>query len=210
MSIRQSSDFKALWMNDTEQALLDAALRVFSRYGVKRTSMSDLCQEAGVSRQTFYNNFQNKNDILRALIRTYTERALMEIAKGRNTCNGLGEQLDLVFDQMVLKGYDIVAAMPNAEDFVDGMHASSQEEMEASAERFRKEIADILSSHAAPLARVGLAVHDVADFVQRAAKAAGRHARDRQHLLTQLATLRQLCVAAASGISFDAPSVGTR
>lgn len=51
-------------MNQTEQALLDAAMRVFSRYGVKRSSMSDLCEEAGVSRQTFYNNFRNKDDIL--------------------------------------------------------------------------------------------------------------------------------------------------
>ena len=82
-------------MNETEQALLDAAMRVFSRYGVKRSSMSDLCEEAGVSRQTFYNNFRNKDDILRALIRSYTERALAGIEAGRGSCQTLGAQLDL-------------------------------------------------------------------------------------------------------------------
>ena len=46
---------------------------MFSRYGVKRTSMVDLAQEAGVSRQTLYNVFRNKDDVLRALIRAYTE-----------------------------------------------------------------------------------------------------------------------------------------
>ena len=52
--------------------------------------------------------------------------------------------------------------------------------------------------HAAALCAAGLTPPDLADFVQRAAKAAARNARDRDHLLTQLATLRQLCIAAAT------------
>lgn len=185
-------------MSDTEKTLLDAALRVFSRYGVKRTSMSDLCQEAGVSRQTFYNTFRNKDDILRALIRTYCEEALDEIAAGRDAAPDLGAQLDLVFDRMVVKGFDIVATMPNAEDFVDGVHASSACEMDAASERFRAVIADILTPHETALSQSGLRVPELANCLQRAAKAAGRQTRDRDQLLTHLATLRQLCVAAAT------------
>ncbi|SIO10679.1 TetR/AcrR family transcriptional regulator [Vannielia litorea] len=184
-------------MNETEQALLEAALRVFSRYGVKRTSMSDLCDEAGVSRQTFYNNFRNKDDILRALIQTYTERALAAIDAGRKTRGGLGELLDLVFEQTVIAGHDMCAAMPNAEDFVDGVHAGSQDEIEAAGERFREVIADILAPHTSALNAKGFDVTTLSDFVQRASKAAGRNTRDRQHLLTQLATLRRLCLCAA-------------
>lgn len=186
-------------MLDTERTLLDAALRVFSRYGVKRTSMSDLCEEAGVSRQTFYNNYRNKDDILRALIRAYTENALEEIAEGRRTRTALADLLDLVFDRMVVAGYDTVAQMPNAEDFVDGVHATGQDELAAAGERFTEVIADILTPYTAALSGAGMDVAGLADFVQRSAKAAGRNARDRDHLLSQLATLRQLCVAAASG-----------
>lgn len=192
-------------MNDTERALLDAALRVFSRYGVKRTSMSDLCQEAEVSRQTFYNKFRNKDDIVQALIRAYTEDALARIAEQRGACNGLGDLLDLVFARMVVDGYDMVCEMPNAEDFVDGVHASAQDEMETSGQRFRALIADILTPYSDTLKAAGLAVPELADFLQRAAKAAGRNARDRDHLITLLATLRQLCVAAATGPSSGAP-----
>ncbi|WP_424930283.1 TetR/AcrR family transcriptional regulator [Amaricoccus tamworthensis] len=184
-------------MNETERALLDAALRVFSRYGVKRSSMSDLCEEAGVSRQTFYNNFRNKDDILRALIRSYTERALNGIEAGRQTRENLGDLLDLVFEQTVVAGYDMVAAMPNAEDFVDGVHASSRDGMEAAHERFREVITDILSPYTAELNEAGIDVIALSEFVQRASKSAGLNARDRNHLFTQLSTLRQLCLAAA-------------
>ncbi|SDB45349.1 transcriptional regulator, TetR family [Bauldia litoralis] len=35
--------------------------------------MGDLAKEAGVGRQTLYNVFRNKDDVLGALIRAYTE-----------------------------------------------------------------------------------------------------------------------------------------
>lgn len=39
-------------------------LEVFSNYGFRKTSMSDLAEAAGVSRQTLYNRFKSKEDIL--------------------------------------------------------------------------------------------------------------------------------------------------
>ncbi|EAQ02119.1 hypothetical protein OB2597_20881 [Pseudooceanicola batsensis HTCC2597] len=159
--------------------------------------MSDLCEEAGVSRQTFYNNFRNKDDILRALIRSFSERALAGIEAGRGPHDTLGDLLDLVFEQTVVAGFDMVTAMPNSEDFVDGVHASSKEGMDAAHERFRGVIEDILSPYAPALNEAGIDVTALSDFVQRASKAAGLNACDRDHLFTQLATLRQLCLVAA-------------
>ena len=39
-------------------------IEVFSNYGFRKTSMSDLAEAAGVSRQTLYNRFKSKEDIL--------------------------------------------------------------------------------------------------------------------------------------------------
>lgn len=39
-------------------------MEVFSNYGFRKTSMSDLAEAAGVSRQTLYNRFTSKEDIL--------------------------------------------------------------------------------------------------------------------------------------------------
>lgn len=39
-------------------------MEVFSNYGFRKTSMSDLAEAAGVSRQTLYNRFKSKEDIL--------------------------------------------------------------------------------------------------------------------------------------------------
>lgn len=191
-------------MSTLETDILDAALRVFSRYGVKRTSMSDLCKEAGVSRQSLYNRFRNKDDILCGLIARYTDRAIEQTTRQLQGLETLGDRLDLVFHRMVVDGYDIACAMPNAQDFIDGVNAASEEALECSAARFRSIIAEVLAPHEAALARSGLTVAELADFIQRAAKAAATHTRDRAHFMTQLRTLRQLCVSAAST---DAPDL---
>lgn len=185
-------------MGNLQTEILDAAMRIFARYGVKRTSMSDLCEEVGVSRQSLYNRFRNKDDILRGLIERYTDQAILEITQELQGLNRLDQQLDVIFQHMVVTGFDIVRAMPNAQEFFDGVNAVSQEALEQSAERFRAVIAKVLAPHEAALTRAGLSVGGLADFIQRAAKAAGTRIQDRDQFISQLRTLRQLCLAAAA------------
>lgn len=45
-----------------------AALRLFARYGYKRTSMDDIAREAGVARATLYLHFKGKDDVFRAML----------------------------------------------------------------------------------------------------------------------------------------------
>ncbi len=184
-------------MNERESIILDASMRLFMRYGVKRTSMGDVAKEAEVSRQTLYNVFKNKGEILRAQIRRYAENAIAEINMGRETMDELGPQLDLVFEQMVVVGFDMMIAAPNVQDLIDGIDASSREELQKAAESFRTVLEQILMPYDANLRQSGLSAADLADFAQRSASAAKRAANDREHLLRLLGTLRTLCVKAA-------------
>lgn len=52
----------------TRGAILDAAQRCVERYGVKRTTMSDIASTAGVAKATLYNHFRTKDDVLAALV----------------------------------------------------------------------------------------------------------------------------------------------
>jgi len=49
-------------------ALLDAAVRVFLRYGFKKTSMDDLARAADLSRQGLYLHFQTKEALFKAAV----------------------------------------------------------------------------------------------------------------------------------------------
>lgn len=53
----------------TREAILDAAIKVFSVRGVSRTTLANIAKKAGVTRGAIYWHFKNKEDLLSALWR---------------------------------------------------------------------------------------------------------------------------------------------
>src|SRR5438132_1389561 len=54
------SEFARAQKEESRRKLLDAADRIFTRYGYLSPSVDDIAQEAGVSRPTFYKHFDGK------------------------------------------------------------------------------------------------------------------------------------------------------
>ena len=52
----------------TRAALLEGAQRAVEKYGVRRTSMGELANAAGIAKGTLYNHFRTKDDVWAALI----------------------------------------------------------------------------------------------------------------------------------------------
>lgn len=50
------------------EQVAEAALRLFARYGYKRTSMDDIAREAGLARATLYLHFKGKDEVFRAML----------------------------------------------------------------------------------------------------------------------------------------------
>lgn len=52
----------------TRAAILEATAGCIERYGVRKTTMSDVSSRAGVAKATLYNHFRTKDDLLAALV----------------------------------------------------------------------------------------------------------------------------------------------
>ena len=48
--------------------IITAARRQFSRYGVRRVTIEDVCKEANVSKMTFYKHFHNKTGLAKTVL----------------------------------------------------------------------------------------------------------------------------------------------
>lgn len=165
-------------------------MRLFLRYGVKRTGMNDIAEEAEISRQTLYKAFANKDAVLQGAIRLLADRVVADIEAGLKTADTLGAQLDVIFKHVVIEHYDVLQSSPNAEDIIAGVNASSRKELEAGARRNTEIIARVLEPYSDKIEECGLSVVQYADFIQSAASAAKHGARNRKHLLGLLAALR--------------------
>ncbi len=177
-------------MEDRYGYILQAATNLFLRYGVKRTGMNDIAEEAGISRQTLYKAFANKDAVLQATIRSLADKVVLDIEAGLEKAAGLSEQLEIIFKHIVIEHYDFLQSSPNAEDIIAGVNASSQEELEAGALRNIEIISRVLEPFATEIDNSNLTTKQLADFVQRSATAAKYSAKNRKHLLELLAALR--------------------
>ncbi|HLZ72384.1 MAG TPA: TetR/AcrR family transcriptional regulator [Dehalococcoidia bacterium] len=66
------------WRAARRQHLLDAARSVFLRDGYRGATMERVAEEAGVSKQTLYNNFGDKEELFTALLERKSETDLAD------------------------------------------------------------------------------------------------------------------------------------
>jgi AcrR family transcriptional regulator len=50
------------------ERVVAAALRCFERYGAKRTSLDDVAEEAGLSRQSVYRAFESRSALIQFIL----------------------------------------------------------------------------------------------------------------------------------------------
>jgi AcrR family transcriptional regulator len=107
-------------MLDRDQHIVSAALSVFARYGVSKTTMNDIAAEAGVSRQTLYNAFPGKTELLRAAVRMKMEESLDRDPGEWAATTDLGARIDSYFAAGPIAWFDAVTTSPELADSSTG------------------------------------------------------------------------------------------
>ena len=154
------------------QAVLDAALVAFSRYGFRRTSMEDIAQAAGVSRPALYLMFDNKEDVFRTL-----SQALLALSVDRAEAalNADGPFVERLSDAIRAKEavlFEVIHGSPHGAELID-MNAQMAADITQQAEaRYGGILTDAIAAAAArgevDLTRSGLDAPTVADLIVRA------------------------------------------
>jgi AcrR family transcriptional regulator len=79
------------------KAILEAAIKLFSRKGYEQTSIEELAREAGIGKGTVYSYFQTKKEIVRAFCEEELDYTRSELAAHTNPESSLQEQLLVIF-----------------------------------------------------------------------------------------------------------------
>jgi AcrR family transcriptional regulator len=105
-------------MNDKELQVVQAAHRVFFRYGFARTTMGDIAKEAGLSRPALYLVYPGKVEICRAVVVWMTESMLVTITSTSNADWPLERKLLHAFELSIATLYDKIVANPATQDLL--------------------------------------------------------------------------------------------
>ncbi|MTI10303.1 TetR/AcrR family transcriptional regulator [Curvivirga aplysinae] len=177
-------------MKKNEIEIIEAAIRVLSRYGVKRTTMNDIAEEAGVVRQTLYNLYKNKNDVLRGTTRYVMAQMLEEIQQNAYGSEKLSDQLDVVFNVYAIQSYEMVANLPDAKDILSGVVEIVAKEKAEAIKLLTQEVINLLSPYKAPIEANGLDIETYADFIMISLSFIKMEAKSRGHLDEYLSVLK--------------------
>jgi AcrR family transcriptional regulator len=58
---------------ETRARILEAAIKLFSNHGYNKSSVDDICSEAGISKGAFYHHFQSKQALFLALLDSWLQ-----------------------------------------------------------------------------------------------------------------------------------------
>lgn len=182
-------------MLDRDRQIVSAALAVFARYGVSKTTMNDIAAEARVARQTLYNAFPGKTELLRAAVRMKMEEALAEIRSDWAATTELGARIDSYFAAGPIAWFDAVSASPELAELLDGMHAVASQELAEGKARWVAFFAEAFAEAGLTSRDPDISLREIADFLYTSGKTAKDAAGTRADLLARLKVVRQAVIA---------------
>lgn len=181
---------------ERETKILEAAAQAFMRYGVKRTSMGDIAEEAGVARQTLYNVYGTKDEIFSATLDFFHHKTMIALLEALKATDTLREQMDLVLELTIVAPFRQLRALPHMEEFDEGFNTMGKGAIERSQAGVCELIADLLRPYAQQLSNAGMDPKGLADFLVPAAKGAKATAKDEVHLNALLDNMKALVLSA--------------
>lgn len=173
-------------MSDRNLRIIEAAGKLFSRYGVGKTTMNDIAKEAGVARQTLYNSYPGKEEVLRAVVRDNIDTTFAAVTRSWDSAESFGQKLDAFFEAGPLHWYDLVRSSPEMAELLDGLHIVAKHELEYAAKQWTAAFAEALTSE-------GVSSHKqqaLADFIYATSINAKYNAPDRDAVVSRLNLLK--------------------
>jgi len=152
-------------MNDIKSRLIQSAIETFSQYGVKKTSMADIAERAGVSRQTLYINFENKDEMLAAAMISVIDGILENLESQWRKSDSIEDKLNAYFESSTIPIFNMLESQPDAKDLILGVGEHSHKVAKDCEKKKIRLLTDELLPHADQLKKSATTPKDVSTFV---------------------------------------------
>lgn len=155
------------------EAILDAALTLFGRYGYRRTSIDDIAREAGVAKGTVYLYVPSKEALFRTLAQSLLDRVLASARAAAAARTGVVERLGAILDAKFGFFHALLHRSPHASELMDSKSRLCADVFAAGDAAYlailTKAVADAARRGELAPRRHGLAPEDVARLLMAAA-----------------------------------------
>lgn len=121
--------------------LLAVATELFSRYGVRRTSIADIATAAGVAKGSVYLEFASKTQLFRGVVEALTVSFLDDATAAVSAPGPIGPRVTAILLSKFWRMYDLVHRRPHASELISAKDDAAADVLRTADDRYR----DILS-----------------------------------------------------------------
>lgn len=177
----------------TRARILEAATRLFSRYGVRRASVDEIARAASVAKPTLYTYFPNKSELFRAVCDSVLERIVEGARDAAATPGSVEERIVAVLAAKFTVLHELVATSPHAAELLGSSDRMAARAVEDADRRYAGVLAGVVEEGVRQRkidpARADLGVPALVDILLRCGHGAGFHAASADAHRRQLAEL---------------------
>jgi len=173
-------------MTDKTEIILAAATKMFARYGFAKTTINDIVAEAGVARQTLYNTFSSKEEILRGVVKLSGDEIYTNVLDAWKELDDLHDKLAAYHELFVIALYKTIQSSPDWNELVEGMYAAAADEMADQDVLWRATLLGLFKNAKIPNSEPQIEYDELVDFFHSASLNAKYGAKDVEHLRRRL------------------------
>ena len=151
-------------MSAKTQHIVEAAKTLFTRYGFTKTTIGDIAVEAGVARQTLYNAFPSKEDILRAVVRDAGAQTLEAVKQEWAETDEIDAKLEAFLRHGPLTWFEGMRQSPDWADLMEGVHSAARDEMQQITQDWRAAFRDMFAASIPNPEHTKVPLADLVDF----------------------------------------------
>jgi AcrR family transcriptional regulator len=133
---------------DKRDRILDAAQKLFVRYGVKRTSIDDVAREAGIAKGTVYLSFKSKAELFAAIANRLCANTLSDVQRIALEATPVNARLVGILDRYIGATHRLVAQSPHIAELTTSKDALSAAAFDALDRRIRSLLSVLLGEAA--------------------------------------------------------------
>ena len=184
-------------MNETKVKIIEASLEAFSRYGLRRVSMSDVAEAAGISRQTLYAHYKNKDELFLATMQAAYAKSLTDLRTAWDKATTLTEIIDAYFEIAVYQPFEIMREHPDLVDILSGANSKTTDMAKQVELEKAGLVAERFTPYAQPLAAHGSSPIAIGEYLVRTSSQLKYSTDDLAELKRYLGTLKSAILAMA-------------
>ena len=182
-------------MEQDDEHFFGTVMDVVRRYGMKRTTMAELAHGAGVSRQTLYDRFGDKDGVMAAMTDHWAGNLAAALRGKLAEATSLSDALDAYFDIVVWPFFELLQNMPDSADIEKGMGPASVEAGARVSALKREVMAEAFARYLPP---GDPSPQDVAAFFEQSSGRAKMSGQSREELTRFLRVLKASVLALAA------------